>query len=326
MVTSQGMITTDDGKSISFSLQLALEQEVTIESTQTLRIEQRMTDPLVVNFGASTARLTDTVFNFDLTGDGDMESLAVLGPGSGYLVLDHNDNHRVDDGGELFGPMTGRGFSELARYDQDGNHWIDENDAIFEKLRVWVDQGNGGEGSMKSLAEVGVGAIHLDQQDSAFDLIGGHGVVLGQLKSTGILLMEDGEVRTIQEIDLADQKAQEIELEQSVQQQDRDVERMTSILQALGRLDELREQQSQHYEHLRDQFLGKAEESELTTPESIEENLMEQWLEFVKALKEQLLEKTLNVQQADSEDLESQPQFIDTDELLESRSGVNLKA
>jgi hypothetical protein len=53
---------------------------------------------------------------------------------------------------------------------------------------------------------------------------------------------------------------------------------------------------------------------------------MEQWLEFVKALKEQLLEKTLNVQQADSEDLESQPQFIDTDELLESRSGVNLKA
>jgi hypothetical protein len=43
---------------------------------------------------------------------------------------------RVNDGRELFGPITGDGFAELAAYDDDGNNWIDENDGIYDNLSI----------------------------------------------------------------------------------------------------------------------------------------------------------------------------------------------
>ena len=38
---------------------------------------------------------------------------------------------------------TGNGFSELAEYDSDGNGWIDENDEVYDQLKVWVKDENG---------------------------------------------------------------------------------------------------------------------------------------------------------------------------------------
>ena len=37
----------------------------------------------------------------------------------------------------------GNGFSELAEYDSDGNGWIDENDEVYDQLKVWVKDENG---------------------------------------------------------------------------------------------------------------------------------------------------------------------------------------
>jgi hypothetical protein len=34
------------------------------------------------------------------------------------------------------GAVSGNGFADLARYDTDGNHWIDENGSIFADLRA----------------------------------------------------------------------------------------------------------------------------------------------------------------------------------------------
>ncbi|MDI6602302.1 MAG: hypothetical protein QME46_11105 [Thermoanaerobacteraceae bacterium] len=39
--------------------------------------------------------------------------------------------------------MTGNGFQELMQFDDDSNSWIDENDDIFDKLRIWTKDSDG---------------------------------------------------------------------------------------------------------------------------------------------------------------------------------------
>lgn len=161
----------------------------------------------MINFGASTARLTDTLFEFDMNGDGQTSQFASLGAGSGYLVFDRNGNGKVDDGSELFGPQTGSGFSELAKFDDDGNRWIDANDEVFKSLSVWVQTADGGQ-ALRSLEEVGVQALYVGSVEDQFTLTNPQGVPLGQIKASGIYLTTDGEVRTLEELDLAEQNTE----------------------------------------------------------------------------------------------------------------------
>lgn len=204
---SNGTITLDDGQTIDFTLSLRQSQSRSYEYSELVQIQERpLTDPLVINFGASTARLTDTLFEFDLNSNGETGQFAALGSGSGYLVLDRNGNGKVDDGSELFGPQSGSGFSELAAYDDDGNRWVDANDEIFESLAVWVQSADGGQ-TLKSLSEVGVAALYVDGVEDRFTLNNSQGVPLGQIRSSGIYLASDGEVRTLEELDLAEQNS-----------------------------------------------------------------------------------------------------------------------
>ncbi|MGP4843923.1 hypothetical protein ACTXGQ_07320 [Marinobacter sp. 1Y8] len=249
MVSATGSIQTSDGENIEFSLSLRQSQSRQYEYSESLRIEERpATDPLVINFGADTAHLTDTLFDFDLDGDGDNESLAQLGSGSGYLVFDRNDNGTVDDGSELFGPQSGSGFGELAQYDDEGNRWIDDNDAIFSQLKVWVQTSDGNE-ELRSLEEVGVKALYVDNAEDQYTLTSSQGVPLGQIKGTGIYLTTDGEVRTLEEIDLVDQSdTAEVEAPvasgtESAQPSALEVARTETIRAALEKLNEIREQQ-----------------------------------------------------------------------------------
>ncbi|WP_163836054.1 hypothetical protein [Spartinivicinus ruber] len=200
--SATGSVVTADGKKIEFSIGFQVQQTQLFESSSESIVVQQVVDPLVINFGAETVNLTDTFFNFDLNGDGETEQVSQLGSGSGYFALDQNNNGIVDSGLELFGPQTGQGFAELALYDSDNNLWIDENDPIFQELKLWVQDGSEG-GVLKSLAEVGVGAIYLGHTQDDFNLVSKQGVLLGNIKGNGIVLMENGDVKTIQEVDLA---------------------------------------------------------------------------------------------------------------------------
>ena len=122
--------------------------------------------------------------------------------GSGFLALDRNNNGFVDDGSELFGPQSGNGFDELAAYDEDRNGWIDENDEIFDKLRIWTLDEEGNK-TLLALGQVGVGAIYLGNIRSEYGLKTMGNDSLGQIRSTGVFLKENGEVGTIQHVDLA---------------------------------------------------------------------------------------------------------------------------
>ena len=200
-----GSVQTEDGRTINFGLFLAMDRSESLETSSELLIQSRaMMDPLVINFGSESATLTDRFFEFDLNADGTMEEVASLGSGSGYLMLDKNQNGIVDDGSELFGPQTGAGFGELAQYDSDGNLWIDEGDPIFEQLQIWV-QNESGEDTLMSLSEANVGAIYLGSAESDFDLVSSEGIPLGRIKGNGLYLTEQGEVRSVQELDLANQ-------------------------------------------------------------------------------------------------------------------------
>ncbi|WP_372965810.1 hypothetical protein [Marinobacter sp.] len=210
---STGSISLENGETIDFTLSLRQSQSRTYEYSELVQIQERpLTDPLVINFGASTARLTDTLFEFDMAGDGQTGQFASLGSGSGYLVLDRNGNGKVDDGTELFGPQSGSGFSELARFDDDGNRWIDASDEVFSSLSVWVQTADGKE-ALRSLSEVGVQALYVDSAEDRFTLANSQGVPLGQIKASGIYLTTDGEVRTLEELDLAEQKTEKVPVE-----------------------------------------------------------------------------------------------------------------
>ena len=204
---AQGTVTTADGRQINFNLALSMNRQYAEEINLSWRFgaaaeaPTNRQDPLVINFDGQAAELTDQHFRFDLNGDGSQEELAMLGAGSGYLAIDKNANGRIDSGSELFGPATGQGFAELAKYDQDGNGWIDENDAVYSQLKVWTPDAQGA-GKLATLKQANVGALSLGQVATPFELRGKQNSDLGAEKATGIYLSEDGKAGTVQEIDL----------------------------------------------------------------------------------------------------------------------------
>jgi hypothetical protein len=199
---AEGVINTVDGRQICFDVELGMTRQFMEENSLQIRMGDALKDPLVVNFHGNAAQLTDTEFHFDLDSDGAEEPVSFLQSGSGFLALDRNNDGIVNNGSELFGPATGQGFAELARYDDDGNGWIDENDPIYHKLRIWMRDGEGND-SLLALGQVGVGAICLANAETPFALKDGGNDLLGQVRATGIYANEDGTVGTIQQIDIA---------------------------------------------------------------------------------------------------------------------------
>ena len=201
---AQGVVRTADGREISFSVELQMQRTYRQESHTSLRLgDAQLTDPLVINFDGSAAELQDMRFAFDLNSDGQAsEQVPLLAGNRGFLALDRNQNQRIDAGNELFGPRTGNGFSELADYDDDGNGWIDENDRVFQDLRVWTPASDG-TGSLRTLQEVGVGAISLAAGSSEFALRTSDNRSLGQIRATSAYLREDGGAGTVQQVDLS---------------------------------------------------------------------------------------------------------------------------
>jgi len=162
----------------------------------------KLLDPLVINYGGTAASLTGERFMFDLTMDGNPDSIAVLGEGSGFLAIDRNGDGIINDGSELFGPSTGCGFSELRKYDTDGNGWIDENDEIYDKLVVWKRDKDGND-IVKTLRELGIGAIFLGDISTEYSFKGENNETLGVMRTTSFFIKECGSTGTLSHIDLA---------------------------------------------------------------------------------------------------------------------------
>ncbi len=200
--SAQGMVKSADGREIRFQLEFAMSRAYQREETVSVRAgDAAVKDPLVINFGGQAAQLGGTRFSFDLDADGVQDSIAFVAAGSGFLVLDRNRDGIVNDGSELFGPRAGNGFQELARYDVDGNDWIDEADPVFSDLQVWTRDAEGKDW-LTPLAALGIGAIGLAHVATPFSLKTDGNELLGQVRSSGVYMNENGTVGSVQQIDL----------------------------------------------------------------------------------------------------------------------------
>ncbi|MFP4155198.1 MAG: hypothetical protein ACLFSG_05850 [Halothiobacillaceae bacterium] len=198
-----GVVRTADGREIDIEMELNLSRSFVEMSAIDVAIgNARLKDPLVINLEAGSAELESERFVFDIDASGEPQSLARLASGSGFLALDRDGSGTIDDGTELFGALSGDGFADLAAHDQDENGWIDENDAVFQQLRVWIGAGSEGE-QLRTLSSLGIGAIYLGKAETEFSLKDRENALLGQLRSTGLYLHESGRAGTVQQIDLA---------------------------------------------------------------------------------------------------------------------------
>lgn len=200
----KGKAVTEDGRSIDFEVSVSMTREVyeAFGFTESMGMTRqvKLTDPLVVSLKGVPA-LTQTKYSFDLDMDGAPNQISFAGAGAGFLAWDRDGDGVIKDGSQLFGPATGNGFLELAMHDSDGNGWIDENDPIFNCLRIWCKDENGNE-SLFALGEVGIGAIFLGFTETDFKLMDSN-VLQGEMRYSSMFLYEDGSAGTIHQIDLA---------------------------------------------------------------------------------------------------------------------------
>lgn len=201
--STEGTVKTSDGREINFQVDLTMSRSFTQYMSQTVDFgSPRLVDPLVINLDAPAADVQDQKFYFDLDADGHEEAISQLGAGSGFLALDKNGDGIINDGSELFGALSGNGFSDLAKYDSDRNGWIDEADEIFDKLLIWSKDANGKD-VLVGLGKAGVGAICLGSQKTDFSMNNQKNQTNAIVRQTGIFLYENGGVGTMQQLDLA---------------------------------------------------------------------------------------------------------------------------
>lgn len=201
--SAKGMVNTSDGKQVQFDLNLNMTRKFAAQNSVDVKMgNTRLLDPLVINYDGPAANVKPEKISFDIDSDGKKEQISSLGKGSGFLALDINNDGKINDGSELFGTKSGNGFEDLSKYDSDHNGWIDENDVIFNKLRIWTVNDDGTK-DLFSLGEKGVGAIYLGNVGAGYNYTDNNNALEAKSRNIGIFLSESGTAGTIQQVDFA---------------------------------------------------------------------------------------------------------------------------
>ncbi|MCW5735037.1 MAG: calcium-binding protein [Enhydrobacter sp.] len=139
---------------------------------------RRLLDPIVIDMDGDGVELVSRAaanVYFDMDGDGIKELTGWLGKDDALLAIDENKNGTIDNINELIGDLVRSGSVELASYDLNGDRIIDRKDAIFGKLRAWIDANSNGltdAGELKTMAEAGIKSFDLRFTDVGFEVEG----------------------------------------------------------------------------------------------------------------------------------------------------------
>ena len=132
----------------------------------------RVSTPVILDLngdGVQTLSITSGV-RFDMFANGLATPTGWVSSGDGLLVMDRNQDGRINDGSELFGSATtlanGRqaldGYAALRELDGNQDGVIDHDDVAFSELRVWVDSNSSGtteEGELHTLESLQITKI-----------------------------------------------------------------------------------------------------------------------------------------------------------------------
>jgi hypothetical protein len=142
--------------------------------------------PLLLDIDGDGYEMTDYYYGvpFDVSGKGyaTQTSWTAASSDDAWIVLDRNQNNRIDNGTEMFGdaseqPVTQNprnGFSSLAMFDKPNRGGNDDgkitrHDRVFKKLRLWQDRNHNGISEPEELSRLpalDVVAVFLDYQES----------------------------------------------------------------------------------------------------------------------------------------------------------------
>lgn len=184
---------------VSLSRSFVEQTKIVYDSAQ--EKQNALMDPLIIEFNGSFPTLSSKTFSFDIDSDGREDQISRLGDTSAFLALDKNGSGVIENGNELFGAKSGNGFEELREYDNDKNGWIDENDPIFNKLRIWHKTEDKDE--LIAIGEVGIGAIYLGDISTPFEIKDSSNALMGAMRQSSFFVFENGSGGMISQIDLA---------------------------------------------------------------------------------------------------------------------------
>jgi hypothetical protein len=127
--------------------------------------------PLIVQTDNGPWRLTgiDNPVAFDIDADGNPDTIGWTAADSGlaFLALDLNRNGSIDSARELFGNHTllpdgseaPNGFVALEQYDSNNDAVIDQLDAVWPRLLLWIDANHDGKSQAAELRAVSASDI-----------------------------------------------------------------------------------------------------------------------------------------------------------------------
>jgi len=198
---ASAIVQLKDGSTAEVNLNSNIFETHDLHTQSQMIINGEVVDPLVLTFNSSNAELSQQKIDFDLNVDGEIEAISYATGASAFLALDKNNNGQIDDGGELFGALSGDGFADLARYDENSDDVIDEADAVFSQLRL-SSLDTQGELQLSSLADRNVGAIFLNNLATPLNLVDDDNNVTGIVRKSGLFLQDDFTPGVIQHIDI----------------------------------------------------------------------------------------------------------------------------